>query len=68
MVFKVGDIIRIKNSAGYRVWRVVGNYLGGENQEDVIEIETLDLIANTQGRMCVPKVILETCMGAAVVE
>lgn len=64
--WKVDDIIRAPAySGGFRVWRVVGVFLGGTAQESVIEIETLDRIENTQGRMCVPCELLEAAMGGA---
>lgn len=56
----IGDIIRYKTSiSGYRVWQVTAIHLGGEYQESVVEIETLDRLKNTQGRMLVPIQILE---------
>jgi hypothetical protein len=65
----VGDVIRAPAfRGGFRVWRVIGVFLGGENQEGVIELETLDLIGNTQGRMCVPVELLESSLGGAVVD
>jgi hypothetical protein len=61
-----GEIIRVPaNSGGFRVWRVTGVYLGGENQESVIELETLDRTRNTQGRMCVPEELLNASLGAS---
>lgn len=63
--WKPGDIIRCPaHSGGFRVWRVIGVFLGGEKQEDVIEVETLDRIRNTEGRMCVPAELLEAAIGA----
>jgi len=69
--YRVGDIIRCRAySGGYRVWRVVGVFLGGEKQESVVELETLDRLHNTQGRMCIPYELLElscdTSCGASV--
>jgi len=52
------------NSGGFRVWRVIGVFLGGENQESVIELETLDRTKNTEGRMCVPQELLNASLGA----
>lgn len=46
------------------MWRVVGVFLGGESQESVVEIETLDRIKNTEGRMCVPQELLDATLGA----
>lgn len=61
----VNEVIRVRaHSGGWRVWRVVGIFLGGENQEDVIELETLDRDRCTEGRMCVPKELLEAAIGA----
>lgn len=65
--WKPGDVIRCPaHSGGFRVWRVTGVYLGGEKQEGVIELETLDWKANTQGRMCVPVDLLDAAIGAIV--
>lgn len=59
--WKVGDIVRLPSHSGcHRVWRVIGIFLGGLNQESVIELETLDRMTNTEGRMCVPVEILES--------
>ncbi len=53
--FKVGDIVRIESFAGgFRVWRVIAVCLGGEQQESVVELETLDRLPTTEGRVCVP--------------
>lgn len=68
-LWKVDDIIRAPAfRGGFRVWRVIGVFLGGENQEGVIELETLDLIRNTQGRMCVPVELLESSLGGAITD
>lgn len=62
-----GDLIRVPAySGGFRVWRVVGVFLGGEHQESVIEIETLDRTKNTEGRMCVPEELLNAALGASI--
>ena len=37
--------------------------LGAENQEDVIELETLDRERNTEGRVCVPRELLNASLG-----
>jgi hypothetical protein len=66
-LWNVGDVIRAPAYAGgFRVWRVVGVFLGGAAQESVIEIETLDRIDNTQGRMCVPCELLESSISGAI--
>ncbi len=66
--WSVGDVIRLPaNSGGYRVWQVVGIFHGGDNQEDVIEIVTLDRIANTQGATRVPVELLNAAIGAFVI-
>lgn len=55
----VDDLLRVRaDSGGWRVWRVIGVWLGATNQEDVIEIETLDREVNTQGRMLIPRELL----------
>lgn len=42
-MIEVGDIIRIPAiTNGFRVWRVIGVYLGGLNQESLVELEVLD--------------------------
>lgn len=65
--WKVDDIIRVPAySGGFRVWRVIGIFLGGEEQESVIELETLDRLKNTEGRMCVPEELLNASLGAIV--
>lgn len=57
--WSVNDLIRVRSDNGtVRVWRVIGIFLGGTHQEDVIELETLDRYCNTQGRMCVPRELL----------
>jgi hypothetical protein len=61
----VGELIRVAaRSGGFRVWRVTGVFLGGEKQESVVELETLDRARNTQGRMCVPEELLDAAIGA----
>lgn len=63
----VGQILRCPaHSGGYRVWQVVGVYLGGEKQEGVAELVTLDRTENTQGRMIVPIEILETAVAVGL--
>ena len=66
--WKVDELIRVRADTGgwrvWRVWRVVGVFLGATNQEDVIELETLDRDKNTEGRMCVPRELLNASMGA----
>jgi len=62
----VDELIRVRaDNGGWRVWRVVGVFLGATNQEDVIELETLDRDRNTEGRMCVPRELLNASMGAS---
>lgn len=63
-LWKVGDLIRVRADSGsFRVWKVIGVFLGAENQEDVIELETLDREKNTEGRMCVPRELLNASLG-----
>lgn len=63
----VGDLIRVRADNGaLRVWKVIGVFLGATNQEDVIELETLDRDRNTEGRMCVPRELLNAAFGAAL--
>ena len=69
MSWIVGDIVTMPaKRGGNRVWRVIGVFLGGDNQEDVIELETLDLQPCTQGRMCVPRDLLGSSLGARRIE
>lgn len=63
-----GDILRLPAHGGYRVWRVVGVFLGGTNQASVIEIESLDQQDCTEGRMCVPFELLDAAMGAILTD
>ena len=61
--WKVDDIVTVPaKRGGHRVWRVIGIFLGGESQEDVVELETLDLAPN--GRMLVPYELLNMSIGA----
>lgn len=63
--WKVDDIVTVPaKRGGHRVWRVIGIFFGGESQEDVVELETLDLVPNTQGRMLVPRELLNMSIGA----
>lgn len=65
--WSVDDLIRVRAfSGGWRVWRVIGVFLGATNQECVVELETLDRDRNTQGRMCVPYELLSTMAGVDV--
>lgn len=67
--WKVDELIRVPaHTGGFRVWRVIGVFLGGESQEDVVELETLDRQRNTQGRMCVPVELLNASLGAEAVQ
>lgn len=64
--WSVNDLVRVRSDNGaVRVWRVIGVFLGGTHQEDVIELETLDRDCNDQGRMCVPRELLNAirCLG-----
>ncbi len=66
--WSVGDVIRLPaNNGGFRVWQVVGIFHGGENQEDVIELATLDRKPNTQGAVRVPYELLNAALGAFVI-
>ncbi len=59
--FTVGDIIRIPNydtCKGYRVWKVIGVYLGGLKQEGTYELFPLDVSENKT--IQVPCIMLET--------
>lgn len=68
MATATDQIIQVPTTSGrFRVFRVVGVFLGGEHQESVVELETLDLKANTQGRMCVPVDLLRWARGGYVI-
>lgn len=63
--WRVDDIIGAYDNDGkIRKWRIIGIFLGGENQEDVVELETLNRIKNTQGRIIVPIDLLVWSPGA----
>ena len=67
--WKVDEIIRVPAACGgWRVWRVIGVFLGANYQEDVVELETLDRDKNTQGRMLVPGELLTASLGSQVVK
>ena len=59
--FKVGDIIRMpryETSSGYRVWKVIGCYLGSVGQEGSYELYPIDM--NCGETIQVPCIILES--------
>lgn len=64
-MFTPGDVLRCRaRNGGFRVWQVTGVFLGGERQESVVEIQTLDwdgadANGERQERMLVPEQILE---------
>jgi len=63
---KPGDIVRTPAyRGGFRVWRIAAVLLGGVNQEGLIELEPLDLIANDEGRVLVPAEILDAAVRAS---
>ena len=67
--FSCGELIRVRtNFGGWRVLRVVGIFLGGTRQQSVIELESLDLEKNTEGRMCVPEELLKAAVSASTVD
>ena len=69
MLWAVGAIIRVPApGGGFRVWRVIGIFLGGDDQEGVVELETLDRKPNTQGRVCVPVDFVDAAMRSVAVE
>ena len=58
--FKPGDTIRMphyETSGGFRVWKVVGVHLGGQDQEGTYELITLDALENE--KIHVPCIMLE---------
>lgn len=65
--WKPNELIRVPAyCGGFRVWRIVGVFLGGEHQESVIEIETLDRTRNTEGRMLIPEELLNASLGSFI--
>ena len=59
--YHVGDTIRMKHystAGGYRVWHVIGVYLGGLKQEGTYELRPLDVSDNKT--IQVPCLMLET--------
>ena len=59
--FKVGDVIRLpryKTSTGYRVWQIIGCYVGAEGQEGSYELYPLDMDCGEN--IQVPCIILES--------
>lgn len=59
-MYSVGDVIRHENyetAGGYRVWLVIGVFLGGEKQEGTYELRPLDVKENKP--IQVPVVILD---------
>ena len=65
----VDDLIRIKaHRGGYRVWRVTHVQLGGEAQESLVGLETLDMLVNGLGPINIPVELLDVMMTGGVVE
>jgi hypothetical protein len=57
--YDAGDILRVPAySGGYRVYEVTAVLLGGDNQESVVELVTLDRESTDEGRLLVPIEIL----------
>ena len=59
-IMKVGTVLRMPNpntKKGYRVWLVIGVYLGAVSQESVYELQVLDY--DDTYKIMVPCVILE---------
>lgn len=62
--FSVGDVIRLPHyptAGGFRVWKVIGCFLGGENQEGTYELLCLDVAENNE--IQVPCIMLESHQG-----
>jgi hypothetical protein len=58
--WKINQLIRVKISDNrWHVWRVTGVFLGGTDQEDAIELEPLDRTINTEGRILIPREIMD---------
>ncbi len=51
---KVDDVIVLDDQGKKRAWQVVGVYLGGVNQEDIVEMYPLDKYESHQGNAKVP--------------
>lgn len=56
--FDLNDIVRLKTGNTYRVWQVAGVYLGGEDEENIVELETLDRNCPFS-KILVPEIILQ---------
>lgn len=62
--YKVGDVVRMANyptSTGFRCWKIIGEYLGGEKQEGSYELLPLEVHGNRT--INVPCIMLETHQG-----
>ena len=62
-LFTIGDVVRLRHydttpEGRYRVWRVVGVYLGATEQESTYQLECLDVAENKP--IQVPCLILES--------
>ena len=60
-MFDVGDTLRMphyETAGGFRVWKVEGIHLGGENQEGTYHLKPVDMKENSE--IHVPCIILET--------
>ena len=57
---KVGTILRLRTDKKFRVWRVVGVYIGALGQESAYELKTMDIDENDNAPLIVPVAILET--------
>ena len=58
--YQVGDTLRMKHyptATGFRVWKVVGQHLGGEGQEGTYALTPLDVSENEP--IHVPCIMLE---------
>lgn len=63
--YTVGDTIRMPHydtmpKGTFRVWKIVGVYLGGTAQESVCHLKTIDINDSTEGDCIVPIIMLET--------
>lgn len=61
MKLEPGKVIRVEQANGtWRVWRVAAVLLGGENQENVVELETMDLKESAHSPLFVPLALIES--------
>lgn len=63
--YTVGDTIRMPHyetvpKGTFRVWKIIGIFLGAVAQESVCRLRPLDIRDSTEGDCIVPVIMLET--------